>query len=346
VKPTVPQLRQLIGNPRAYAVQNADGSYTPVRLPLTPRMLRLHLAGSVTLGTYINRGARARTLVFDVDSGDEDEAANIITALRELGLPFEYVGLEYSGRKGYHVWVVASTYMPARTLRRIGLAVRDEVGLPKLEVFPKQDEAVDLGNLVKLPGGIHRVTGKVNDFVSPFPKRVPQAKLEELAAKCPDLRAAGGERVNAPGAVPYPCIGHTMDEGTEPGSRNNSLFQLAVMLRRAGVTDHYVRSLVRDVNQRSAEPLDGLEVEALLNSSQSAGPICSALPEDRHCGEKCILTKTAGLHTRANYARFAAPGEHVVLEVTSHDDGVINFRHPDLAQARGIVAPQEKNRGD
>lgn len=348
MKPTLAQLRQLIGNPRAYALQREDGQgYTPVRKPLTPAVLRDHLAGELTVGTYVIDRARARTLVFDVDTGElMDDARRIHNALIELGVPEDCVGVEFSGRKGYHIWVVAQAYMPAATLRRIGLAIRDEVGLPKLEVFPKQDEAHDLGNLVKLPGGVHRATGKVSEFAVHFPRRVPPAKLAELAAKCPELRARGGERVNAPGSMPFPCMAHVQNDGADEGSRNNQLFQLAVMLRRAGVTDENVRTLVRAANLKTEPPLDGYEVEQLLNSSQYAGPICHSLPEDRHCGEKCILEKTSGLYTRPGRVRYASEGEHVVLRVARHDDGVIDFEHEDLTQARGIVAPQEKSNGN
>lgn len=124
MKPTLPQLRQLVGNPNAYAVQRTDGSWYPVREALDDAVLREHLAGRKTVGTYVLDKDKARTLVLDVDDEPDSLAVaeQLVDALHTLGIPRSMVGVEFSGRKGHHVWVVLQQFVDARELRRIGRA--------------------------------------------------------------------------------------------------------------------------------------------------------------------------------------------------------------------------------
>src|ERR1051325_11314517 len=110
-------LTKMIGNPFAYAVQQPDGSYQPVRLDKTERpeqawlgVLDAHLRGTVTAGTYVNYGDRARTLVFDIDTGDKAEVSRVVRSLKGYGVDIRFVGVEVSGRKGFHVWVLLNSY--------------------------------------------------------------------------------------------------------------------------------------------------------------------------------------------------------------------------------------------
>src|SRR5262249_3938263 len=104
--------------------------------------------------------ALARRLRDDVHK----EALRLRGVLRELGfIPV----LEDSGFKGRHLWVFLEQPEPAGTLHLLGrllLAGQPPLlpgGLP-LEFFPRQSErkGKGLGNLIKLPLGIHRRTGR------------------------------------------------------------------------------------------------------------------------------------------------------------------------------------------
>lgn len=342
MKPTVPQLRQLVGNPKAYALQREDGTYQPVRQPLTPGVLVKHRNGVHTVGTYVLKGNLARTLVFDVDTGKLEDADRIEHALRELGVPHQSIGVEESGGKGYHVWVLTREYVPAIQLRRIGLAVRDEVGMADLEVFPKQDEASDLGNLVKLPGGVHRKTGLENNFVTAFPVPLRGDEVADLAARCPEIRARSPRSGSQEEA--FPCMAFIQEHGAPEGNRNRALFHLATMLRRHSVSSENVRNIIRATNLKNDPPLDAGEVDALLSSAETSGPICSQLPESMRCGDLCLSERTKGLWTRPGRLRHAQVGERVVMEVTERDDGLVTLEHPDVVQARGYL--KEVGRGD
>lgn len=101
---------------------------------------------------------------------------------RLLGIP---VLVSYSGNKGMHVYGCIDRGTPAAEARELARMVLEstEVMIPdhganffkhhegyralQVEVFPKQDKvsADGFGNLVRLPLGIHRKTGKPSFFI-------------------------------------------------------------------------------------------------------------------------------------------------------------------------------------
>lgn len=349
-KPSLMQLRALVGNPNVYALQQDDGSYRPYREPLAPAVLQAHLAGNITVGTYVGHRLSdgrtvARTLVFDVDQGYGGEAEGgdpslgaarrIIFALDQLGLPERFIGLEFSGKKGYHVWVVLQHYRPNAELRRLGRAALVLADV-ECEMFPKQDEVRDLGNLVKLPGGVHRVTGRRNDFLGPVPAPVPSVVWERVLAGLPPEVAA--RQHFAPHTNRFPCL-ETISEGVSEGGRNTQLFHLATMFRRHGATEDVVRAILEHINSKNDPPLDDIELEHIVTTSAYSGPVCSQLPgalQDA-CGDQCIRKVVQGLYTRPGQVRHADIGEAVVVRVAERAGRIMRFEHDDLESAKGAL---------
>lgn len=335
VKPDAKFLASLVGNREAYAVQKPDGSYEPHREPWTAALLRKHLSGELTLGTYVVWGDKAKTLVLDIDDGDLDKAQALGRALVALGVPKPCIGIEESGRKGYHVWVVLDDYVEAQALRRLGRAALMEAGLPlNIEVFPKQDEVREggLGNLVKLPGGTHRVTGKPNLFMGRLPRPMDVEILLLVTEGLPVVQAAYGS--GRPES--FGCIAR-IQEGATEGGRNNALYHLATMLRRGGVSDENVEDIVWKANAKSDPPLDSHEVRALLESSKHSGPICGQLSPELRDGCACIMERHPGLFTRPGALRHAAEGEHVVIRVMRRDGDLLDLDHEDIDRARAAL---------
>lgn len=357
-KPRVSELTQLIGNPEVYALQKKEGGYTPVREPLTKAVLRAHRRGEMTVGTYIVHGDQARTLVFDIDSPSGAEQREMLAKVRKvLDDMFLTYFVEYSGSKGYHVWVVAEEMMSAATLYQLGRGVRNEAELPKLEVFPKQTTVKDLGNLVKLPGGFHAKTGNANDLLDqdddpvtgpgwPENLLVKPEYLEKLAALYPEVTMSK----SGPDTVEYPCV-HTIQDGVE-SNRNIHLYHLAAMLRRWSLTDENIEAILRRANERSAEGgVDEDELHDILENSRQRAPLCGQLDDDVHCGDQCILARHDGLYTRRGAVKWAQPGEKVVLEVASRTDGgrIMELAHDDIVQGKLSLkdpAPRKKRSSD
>ncbi len=192
--------------------------YVPVRRPLQPTDVRDHLDGRRTYGIYLlDHRSMVHTGVIDMDligrlrdrKLDGKQRAvirrealylhkRISTLAREAGL---CCLAEVSGGKGYHFWFPAQEPVPAAVMRkalyRLVGRLQEDVESFSLEIFPKQDQRTGkgFGNLVKLPLGIHRGTGKPSFFAlaadrtrnSQFEllsrlRPTPAATLEKLAA--------------------------------------------------------------------------------------------------------------------------------------------------------------------
>jgi hypothetical protein len=273
--------------------------------------------------------------VFDVDSGVDalGDVRRIAAALvDELGVPAMYLGTEFSGKKGYHLWLPLQEPRPSHELRRVGRAALTLAGV-SCEVYPKQDEVRDLGNLVKLPGGVHQVSGRRNDFIDQVPLPMPTHRWEELLTQLPEEVRARRTLSD----VRFPCLAAIQDEGVQEGSRNIQLFHLATLLRRAGVSDDNVELVVRRTNELG-DPLSEDELVQLLESSKQSGPLCDLLPEERQCGELCIRARTSGLlYTRPGQLRFAAEGENVVVTLIGRKGNVIEFSHDDVGKMKAVL---------
>lgn len=188
---------------RQWADQNREkGGYVPVRRPMTPADAEAHLSGRATYGIYLIRAdERTRIGVIDADlvSGfrkprlkaaesrqvmrDREYMIQRIEEIsREMGL---FPLVEFSGGKGFHFWYFfdppASAGRAKEILAAVSARVAKDLSAFSLEVFPKQAHlsGKGLGNLVKLPLGIHRGTGKPSRFIESA-SRHPSDQLEFL----------------------------------------------------------------------------------------------------------------------------------------------------------------------
>ena len=181
------------GREDCFARQWADkaegkSGYTPVRQAMTEHDLRDHLAGRRTYGIYLMQtDGQVRLGVIDADLRKDLRQASLDGARRsevrrELAYLLERLPalaqeqdlsciVEFSGSKGYHFWFPfdGPTSPAGVRLALQGLVSRISPDLScfGLEVFPKQDgpSGKGLGNLVKLPLGMHRLSGKPSRFL-------------------------------------------------------------------------------------------------------------------------------------------------------------------------------------
>ena len=165
------------------SVSGGTLSYFPVEGIPTDEEISLHLTGELVLGAYtLLPDSTCRWLCLDVDSDDKDKtpienkqrARNIAREITDKLEAVDHV-VEWSAGKGYHVWVYFAKPMPAADAKAFGLSVREAIGASAtgsthVEIFPKQatiEKDSPLGNLVKLPLGLHPVTRKQSCFVDP-----------------------------------------------------------------------------------------------------------------------------------------------------------------------------------
>ena len=168
--------------------QEGKQGYVPVRSPMTARDVEDHLNNRRTYGIYLLKADSSVSVgVIDADLITEfregilkrDEKSQIqrernylISQIKEQGAKAGLKPIvEFSGNKGYHFWFIFESPVPAEIAKSALIQIRDliapDLSAFTLEVFPKQDKlsGKGFGNLVKLPLGIHRLSGKKSYFL-------------------------------------------------------------------------------------------------------------------------------------------------------------------------------------
>lgn len=173
---------------RQWVKKDGQCGYSPIYEPLTPRIVREHLRGNITVGVYQLRLDNAVNFIaFDVDvskrmmekaSNDNDmiellmkmvheTACKIVDLCKKNDIP---VYLEDSGFKGRHCWIFLEQALDAQIAKSFAEIVAKNIEVPagiNIEIFPKQVMQTEkmLGNLIKLPLGIHRRSGRRALFI-------------------------------------------------------------------------------------------------------------------------------------------------------------------------------------
>jgi len=164
-----------------YARQLDDGSYILVRKRLEEKHLVAHLRGKMTLGAYVlDAQSRGRYLVLDADDEPDWRRLKALAgALAEEGT----ISYLEASRRGGHLWLFFEQPLPGKEIRAFGQGLLAYFNIEDLELFPKQDALRDgPGSLVRLPFGVHRLTGRHYGFYFPDDKPIAPTLREQIQA--------------------------------------------------------------------------------------------------------------------------------------------------------------------
>jgi hypothetical protein len=171
-----------VGRSDVYAIQQPNGSYDSVKLQLEPN----DFFGGNTIGLYqLDTDNNVKWAVLDIDIEKkiakddpnfdftkweqllQQQVTEASNRLKAQNIP-HYV--EFSGFRGYHLWVFFDEPTPASVAKDWMHHLFDD--MPKVsphfawEIFPKQDKLQDnYGSLVKAPLHTHLKSGKATFFV-------------------------------------------------------------------------------------------------------------------------------------------------------------------------------------
>lgn len=162
-----------------YPIQLKDGRYITVKGALTTDQMVAHIEGKITLGAYaLNAESIARWLCLDAD--EEEHFALLKTVAVDLTAKNVSSYLEQS-RRGGHLWLFTPP-LPGKTVRDFARRLLVQYGLPKLEIYPKQDVLTSgVGSLVRLPLGFHRKSGKRYHFITPDNRPIAPTIRQQMA---------------------------------------------------------------------------------------------------------------------------------------------------------------------
>jgi hypothetical protein len=149
------------GNPAAVGLDDSGrGRPGPLRLDVpderTGKWTALaegHLAGHLGIGVYPYRSGLVTWGCIDFDEGEVaswSHALNVKALLADVDMP---TWVERSRSKGYHLWLFAGNWTPAKAMRQLLLGACATVDAPGKEVNPKSERLDEgqLGNFVRLP---------------------------------------------------------------------------------------------------------------------------------------------------------------------------------------------------
>lgn len=174
---------------RQWAKDRHNTGYNPIREAFSHRVAQNHLQGNHTIGIYpVRLDGTVNFAAIDLDlqrslvlrHGPEDpewkqamqrlhqHSMALLQMARQRGLN---VYLEDSGGKGRHLWCFFGQPISAKVARRFCSLWAQMAGQPpqgvSLELYPKQIHVQpdQLGNLIKLPLGIHKGSGRRGEFL-------------------------------------------------------------------------------------------------------------------------------------------------------------------------------------
>lgn len=148
--------------------QQDDGSYYVKQNGLARSHLVEHLKGTKTIGIFSGE-VYSKYLCFDVDTGKHNQAQArndvrvlIYALISEFDIPNEYITVADSGNKGYHVYLFFDDVIQVDYLKAFYREVLERTGYSssEIEFRPTATQGV------KLPLGIHKVTGRRCNFVN------------------------------------------------------------------------------------------------------------------------------------------------------------------------------------
>ena len=181
---------------RQWKNERDEIGYIPVHEPLNFNAIKNHLNGNMTVGIYpITLSNKTKIIALDIDALkythkkmlEESEYRKflfrkmqpVIKKLREFLHEFEIESYtEFSGFKGYHLWIFLKNHITAEKAfefsKKLALVPDLENKPIHIENFPKQKRVhpQKLGNLIKLPLGIHLKTGLKSFFVDSDFKKI------------------------------------------------------------------------------------------------------------------------------------------------------------------------------
>ena len=277
--------KRLVQREDCFARQNGDGSYALVKSPLTDRVILSHLRGEETIALLPNSNGTTQWVCVDVDIRRSAAVESVREKLYQLSIPFL---TEFSGRKGFHVWVFFDCAYPNASARALGKII-----CGGHEVFPKQEKISKgcFGSFIKAPLGKHRVTGEwclfmdedLSQIETPYEalEAVPTVDLFDLLERChqplateetekPPFSSALSDSTHVGFPKPFllkDCVSQSLLTGTVQGHRNITAHILATELRRVGLPEESTLHLLSESwNPKNRPPLDASEIGSVVRS--------------------------------------------------------------------------------
>ncbi|MBT9147958.1 MAG: hypothetical protein DDT32_01727 [Syntrophomonadaceae bacterium] len=308
------------GRQDCFGEQADNGAYYTQKKKLTQREIEKHLLGEKTIGVYLLKKGRVTFAALDFDSKGPQAKEAILYCQRWLNGWAIPSFIEPSGNKGLHLWVFFKDWVSADKVRKVLFylleSLESDTGISEpeghpIEIFPKQSGGVDLGNLIKLPFGIHRVTGKRTRFITHdnhiielddilASPAINEDILDVIIENIPGLPDTAHEPTQQPQGQGLPCFSNTSATIIEEGARHAIGFRRSVHLFRQGHAKDAAEALMILWDEENCRPSIGAKVIKRNITSAYSGKYgfgCLDPIIQKYCDPSCPIHKKRHLQT-------------------------------------------------
>ncbi|QMV67136.1 hypothetical protein HS960_05465 [Sphingobacterium paramultivorum] len=191
---------------KKYGVQNDNGSYKYIENTISPMLIQdsLEKAGSLMvyqeLSVFRNSLIKWVCLDIDIEKGSQEDGDNFFLAVKEAALIVErcliylnvpYI-IEFSGRRGFHFWIIFDEPVDKTIGYQLVNLVLDKVKveLPEginIDLFPqtpvRSESSKGVGKGVKLPLSKHKGSGFYAYLLEDLTDFSPAGKLTTLSSE-------------------------------------------------------------------------------------------------------------------------------------------------------------------
>lgn len=245
-----------------YAIQT-ETSYQRVPKTIMESDILEHLEGKKTIGVYQFNKNRTKWVCFDFDGTVLEEQFDLAKKFSQKLTEQNIQNiLEFSGKKGYHIWVLCEE-ADGTSAKYWAEEISEVSGAH--EIFPKQESAGDgYGNLVKLPLGLHQISKKESHFFDE--NFLPLNKYQSIEFlgkkiltknKVPKIIVKEIIRtITKPiTKTPMPSyIQHIINSGANEGDRHKNVFIITKELYHCGFTKEEILQCALTFNNNCPKP--------------------------------------------------------------------------------------------
>ena len=285
------------GRQNAFAEQTEDGRYIKVDNNITNKHIIDHLSGLKTYAMYLINPNEQRCwhTVIDIDAEDNHILQTLVNACNKIGIKSNQLLIEFSGNKGFHIWLRYEQAIDAKKAQSIGNIIIQSTDIPDevkriIEIFPKQ-EKVDkssYGNAIKLPLCKHKKSKKSSYFIDSELNRIENGieelemikfiSEEEVEFILTEFGEYLNDKKNDEAKVKEnkenrkycdifpPCINSILEKGIDEGRRNKVAFLLTQHLNKHGFLEDVTKNILNYWNTKNKPPLPTKEMENVIKS--------------------------------------------------------------------------------
>lgn len=313
------------GNDKAYGVSSYKNEHLEgtkleaksflVKSKLTDEIWKEHTDGKRSIGVLpLRNDNRIIWSAIDIDEYKID-LLDLLRKIEENNLP---ITLFRSKSGGAHLFVLFDNPVIARVARAAVINMSKILGFPGVEVFPKQDridEDNPFGNWINIPYFNAEETTRyaidlngnavsAKDFEGFINKRkVGKDALKYFIDLKPEVNQP--KEQNEPLKGGPPCLNQLLINGFPPNTRNNSLFNFGVYLKKAH-PDKWKEAIVK-FNEKYIKPnLPKVEVNAIVKSLdvKDYNYKCNDTPISTVCNRARCLTCQFGIRATDELPQF------------------------------------------